>query len=73
LFAPFNVLDGTVIGRCMIRHRQQEFIRFLKRIEAMVPAGKLIHAIYVAYDGLCATISCCTTIPYHILSCPLAI
>jgi len=29
----------------MARHRHQEFIRFLNRIEAAVPAGKLIHAI----------------------------
>jgi transposase len=45
LFAALNVLNGTVIGQCMARHRHQEFIRFLNRIEAAVPAGKLIHAI----------------------------
>ena len=45
LFAALNVLDGSVIGQCMARHRHQEFIRFLNRIEAAVPAGKLIHAI----------------------------
>jgi hypothetical protein len=45
LFAALNVLDGTVIGQCMARHRHQEFIRFLNRIEAAVPAGKLVHAI----------------------------
>ena len=45
LFAALNVLDGNVIGRCMQRHRHQEFIRFLNAIEASVPAGKLIHAI----------------------------
>jgi transposase len=39
------VLEGWVIGRCMQRHRHQEFIRFLNAIEASVPAGKLIHAI----------------------------
>ena len=33
LFAALNVLDGTVIGRCMQRHRHQEFIRFLNAIE----------------------------------------
>jgi transposase len=49
LFAAFNVLDGTVIGQCMARHRHQEFIRFLNRIEAAVPAGKLIHAILDNY------------------------
>ncbi len=41
LFAALNVLDGTVIGQCMARHRHQEFLRFLNRIEAAVPAGKL--------------------------------
>ncbi len=37
LFAALNVLDGTVLGRCMQRHRHQEFIRFLKAIERTVP------------------------------------
>ena len=32
-FAALNVLDGTVIGQNMQRHRHQEFIRFLNRIE----------------------------------------
>jgi transposase len=45
LFAALNVLDGKVIGRCMNRHRHQEFIRFLNAIEAKVPARKKIHAI----------------------------
>jgi transposase len=45
LFAALNVLDGSVIGRCMQQHRHQEFIRFLNAIETAVPAGKLIHAI----------------------------
>jgi hypothetical protein len=38
------VLDRTVLGRCMQRHRHQEFIRFLNAIEAAVPAGKIVHA-----------------------------
>jgi transposase len=49
LFAALNVLDGTVIGRCMQRHRHQEFIRFLNAVEAAVPAGKVIHAILDNY------------------------
>jgi transposase len=49
LFAALDVLDGKVIGRCMQRHRHQEFIRFLNAIEAAVPAGKLIHAIVDNY------------------------
>jgi hypothetical protein len=49
LFAALNVLDGTVIGRNMQRHRHQEFIRFLNAVEALVPAGPLIHAIVDNY------------------------
>jgi transposase len=49
LFAALNVLDGTVIGRNMQRHRHQEFIRFLNAIESKVPAGKLIHVILDNY------------------------
>jgi len=49
LFAALNVLDGSVIGQCMQRHRRQEFIRFLNRIERDVPAGKLIHVILDNY------------------------
>ncbi len=45
LFAALNVLEGTVIGRCMQRHRHQEFIRFLNTIERQVPAGKVVHVI----------------------------
>jgi len=40
LFAALNVLDGSVIGRCMQQHRHQEFIRFLNAIEVAVPAGQ---------------------------------
>jgi transposase len=49
LFAALNVLDGTVIGRNMQRHRHQEFIRFLNAVEAEVPAGKLVHVILDNY------------------------
>ena len=49
LFAALNVLDGTVLGRCMQRHRHQEFIRFLNAVEAAVPAGKIVHAIMDNY------------------------
>jgi transposase len=49
LFAALNVLDGTVLGRCMQRHRHQEFIRFLNTVEAAVPAGKLVHCILDNY------------------------
>jgi transposase len=49
LFAALNVLDGTVLGRCMDKHRHQEFIRFLNAVERAVPVGKVIHAILDNY------------------------
>jgi transposase len=49
LFAALNVLDGTVIGRNMARHRHQEFIRFLNAINAEVPADKAVHVILDNY------------------------
>src|SRR4030081_1421351 len=49
LFAALNILDGTVIGRNMQRHRHQEFVRFLNTIEEQVPVGKVIHAIVDNY------------------------
>jgi len=49
LFAALNILDGTVIGRNMQRHRHQEFIRFLNTIEAQVPVEKSIHAVVDNY------------------------
>lgn len=49
LFAALNVLDGTVIGRNMQRHRHQEFILFLNTIERQVPAGKSVHVILDNY------------------------
>ena len=49
LFAALNVLEGSVIGKNMQRHRHQEFIRFLNAIEAQIPAGKIIHVILDNY------------------------
>lgn len=49
LFAALDVLEGKVIGRCMQRHRHQEFIRFLNAVEAETPKGKAIHVILDNY------------------------
>jgi transposase len=49
LFAALDVLEGKVIGRCMQRHRHQEFIRFLNTIEREVPVGKVVHVILDNY------------------------
>jgi transposase len=49
LFAALSMLDGTIIGDCLPRHRHQEFIRFLKKIDAETPAGLVLHLIVDNY------------------------
>ena len=49
LFAALNVLEGKVIGDCMLRHRHQEFIRFLKIIDAQTEARLPLHLIIDNY------------------------
>ena len=41
------MLDGTVIGRCMQRHRHLEFIRFLNAVERQVRAWLARHPRWV--------------------------
>ena len=45
LFAALDVLDGRVIGQCMHKHRHQEFIRFLNRINREVAPDLDVHLI----------------------------
>jgi len=45
LFAALNMLDGTVIGTCMPRHRHQEFLKFLRLIERQTPKDLELHLI----------------------------
>jgi len=49
LFAALNMLDGTVIGDCMPRHRHQEFIRFLQLINTRTPSVLDLHLIVDNY------------------------
>ena len=49
LFAALDVLEGRVIGQCMSRHRHQEFIRFLNKINRETPAGRELHLIVDNY------------------------
>jgi transposase len=49
LFAALNMLDGTVIGDCMPRHRHQEFIRFLQTINVKTPPDMALHLIVDNY------------------------
>jgi transposase len=45
LYAALSMLDGTVIGQCLPRHRSQEFIRFLTTVEEQAPAELELHLI----------------------------
>ena len=49
LFAALSMLDGKVIGDCMPRHRHQEFIRFLKKIDAETLPEFDLHLIVDNY------------------------
>jgi transposase len=49
LFAALNVLDGKVVGQCAQRHRHQEFLRFLNRLERTTPRHLDLHLIVDNY------------------------
>ena len=45
LYAALRVLDGVVIGECRRRHRSQEFVRFLRRLDRATPTQQALHVI----------------------------
>ena len=45
LFAALDVKAGTIVGKCMPRHRAREFRKFLDEIERNVPADLDMHVI----------------------------
>jgi len=49
LFAALNVATGNVIGKCFDRHRNDEFVRFLRTVDAQVPRGLQVHLIVDNY------------------------
>jgi transposase len=49
LFAALELLEGRLIGQCMPRHRHQEFIKFLKQIDAETPPELDLHLIVDNY------------------------
>ena len=49
LFAALNVLEGTVIGSCLPRHRHQEFLNFMERVDRETPRRREIHLIMDNY------------------------
>jgi transposase len=49
LFAALNVLEGTVIGECQPRHRHQEFLGFLDRIDKSIDSTLAVHLVLDNY------------------------
>ena len=49
LFAALNVLTGKVIGQCHGRHRHQEFLKFLRRLDRAFPRDLTLHVILDNY------------------------
>lgn len=49
LFAALNVLEGTVIGHCMPRHRHQEFLKFLRHLQRETPPQLALHVVLDNY------------------------
>jgi transposase len=49
LFAALNVLTGVVVGQCLPRHRHQEFLKFLRKLDREFPAELDLHLIVDNY------------------------
>jgi transposase len=49
LFAALSMLDGSVIGQCLPRHRHQEFLKFLRTLDREFPPGLDLHLILDNY------------------------
>ena len=50
LFAALNVATGQVIGETYQRHRHQEFLKFLRKVERETPKDKELHVIVDNYS-----------------------
>lgn len=49
LFAALELLQGKVIGQCYARHRNQEFLKFLRRLDAEFPGEVPLHLVMDNY------------------------
>lgn len=49
LFAALDIATGNVLGKCYRRHRSVEFLDFLKKIDAAVPADLDVHLVLDNY------------------------
>jgi hypothetical protein len=50
LFAAIELAEGRIISECMPRHRHQEWITFLKKIDAETPPELDLHLIVDNYS-----------------------
>jgi transposase len=49
LFAALEVLQGKVVGQCYKRHRHQEFLKFLRRLDEEFPGQTRLHLVMDNY------------------------
>src|SRR5215207_2717290 len=49
LFAALETLQGRVVGECHERHRHQEFLKFLRRLDTELPGDVPLHLIMDNY------------------------
>lgn len=49
LFAALDIASGKVLAQCKARHRHQEFLQFLRRIDASVPEQLDVHLVIDNY------------------------
>jgi len=49
LFAALDIANGEVITQCKARHRHQEFLAFLRHIDASVPKDLDVHLVIDNY------------------------
>lgn len=49
LFAALEVVEGKVVGQCYARHRHQEFLKFLKRLDQEFPRSLKLHVVMDNY------------------------
>jgi hypothetical protein len=52
LFAALNMLDGKVIGQCQARHRHQEWVKFLRRLDHEFPVERTLHVVLDNYGTI---------------------
>jgi len=49
LFAALEILEGKVIGQCFPRHRHQEFLKFMHRLDNEFPEELQLHLVMDNY------------------------